>query len=388
MADPVETEKTENKNLFAYTHGSYWEGSQYPYWVQCVLAATLGIVGLDHLFFHSPVTAAQKMFANVFGLGIWYFYDLIQLLGDKEYVQKYGLSRPVIGPTGLAYQSFQTIVEDAKKNQANLPPQKSLNSLFLFVAYALFVFVPFGLSNFLSGDTAGGFVKLLLTVSLFFGVVLLWNVFDFFMMLYKPTSLFEKGTNNIPPFSWIFGEYGDAWNIMKPSVVAEKMKENSEPKGSIVTRLFKPLLDFFGLSAILNLVGQAKCAAEPVIAQAQQTIAAASTAVEGGMELASAVPKVATKVGESMSAFTDPAKLKAAASLATATTSAMTGGGIATAISDLDTWVLISIGVLVVGGFTLSAIRTVQKKTTQKNDNPVEPQSFTRDDPPPQPRSL
>lgn len=376
MADPAAT-TIENKNPFAYTHGSYWEGSQYPFWVHCILAVTVGLVGLDHLFFHSPLTAFQKLLANIFGLGIWYFYDLIQLFGDKDYVQKYGLSRPITGSTGLAYQSFQEIVTEDKKNQANLPPVKSLSSTFLFVAYSLLIFVPFGVANFLSGDTTGGFIKLLLTFSIFFIVVLLWNVYDAVTLLYTPSTIFEKGTNFIPPFTSMFRDYGHAWNIMKPSVVAEQMKEASEPQGSIFTRIIRPIAEFFGLNVIMDMFGKAKCAVEPVIDQAQQAVAVAKTAAEGGMELASTVPKIATKVGEDMQAFTDPAKLKAAA---------MAGGGVAAAsITDLDTWVLISLGVLVVGGFTLSAVRTLQKKSSKENERPLEPQSFAGNDAPPQP---
>lgn len=398
MAEANAAKKSENP--FAYTHGSYWEGSQMPFWIYTILAVfpLTGLLGLDHLVLHSPQTALAKFFMNILGLGIWYWYDVLQVVGDKEYVHKYGLSRPILGSTGLGYQTFREVVEEQKRDQPDLPPVKSTNTLVLFCLYMLTVLAPFGIANFVSGDTAGGFVKFFLTFSLFFFVVLIWNLFDGLSLLYNPTTLFEKGTNNIPPFTWLFEDYGKAWNIMKPSAVEAAKKVESEPKGSFFTRLIQPLLDFLGVSQLLGLVGAAKCAAEPVVNQAIQAAGIAKTAINSGAALAGTVPAVATQVGNQLQAFTDPSKLKNAAAGAAAVpvpvpvppiaaaVPTMTGGGLASGA--LDSWVIIALGLLIGGGFALSAVRWLRNKHLEKNDKPVEPKSLSGDDTPPQPTSV
>jgi hypothetical protein len=125
------------------------------------------------------------------------------------------------------------------------------------------------------------------------------------------------------------------------------------------------------------MLGAAKCAAEPVIDQAQKTVNAATTAATGVAQLAGTVPAVATKVAGKLEAFTDPEKLKAAAGLP------QMGGGMAS--GDLDTWFLLSLGVFLVGAFSLSAVRWLRNMKTQKNDRPPESESIPRDDTPPQP---
>jgi hypothetical protein len=388
MADTAPQNSKETKNPFSYTHGSYWEGSHFPFWIYALISVfpLTGFLGLDHLFIRSPQTALMKLLTNIFGLGIWYWYDVLQVVGDKDYVQKYGLSRPIVGSTGLAYQYFRDVVDEEKKDQPDLKPLESYSSLLLFVAYMATLFLPFGIANFISGDTTGGILKFLLTFSILFFIVLVWNLFDAITFLYKPTLLLEKGTNSIPPFSWLFGDYGQAWNIMKPSVVAEQKKAESQATGSVFTRLIQPILDFFGVSQLLGIVGAAKCAAEPVINQALQAASAAQTAAEGTMAIAGTIPQVATQVGNQLQAFTDPSKLKEAAGKAgAAAVPVMAGGGLDGA---LDSWILIAISILVAGGFAVAAVRSFRKQSLQKNDNPVEPQSFGRDDSPPQPGAL
>ena len=90
------------------THGQYWGGHVLPYWVFLVVTALpmTGFFGLDHLLFKSPSTALFKCITNIFTLGLWYFYDIIQAFSDKHYVKHFGLSVPFSGPKGLAFNSF------------------------------------------------------------------------------------------------------------------------------------------------------------------------------------------------------------------------------------------------------------------------------------------
>lgn len=380
MADKAA--ETTSKNPFSYTSGEYWEGSAFPFWVFMALTILpTGFFGIDHLFLHSPQTALQKGLTNIFTLGFWYFYDVIQAFADRGYVNKYGLSRPFLGPTGLGHKYFTGVVPAEKQDEPDLPGVTGgkFTSLFLMLYLAL-IFVPFGIPNFLVGDTSGGVIKFIFTIflfGLFVPFVFLGSLYELFTAISDPKSLYEKGITLPIPFSWFVGSDHTAPNLMKPSALAAA----SKPQGSIFTRLLQPALDFLGLSSITQMVGAAKCAAEPVIDQAQKTVDAATTAATGVAQLAGTVPAVATKVAGKLEAFTDPEKLKAAAGLP------QVGGGLMTP-GDLDTWFLLSIGVFLFGAFSLSAVRWFRNIKTQKNDGPPESKPNDRDDTPPQPTDL
>jgi hypothetical protein len=391
MADQA-SENSKNKGIFSYTSGDYWEGSGFPYWVLMILTALpTGFFGLDHLFFHSPMTAVQKGLTNIFTFGLWYWYDVVQVFTDREYVQKYGLSRPIIGPTGLAHKYFRNVVPPEKQEEPDLPAaEKGQYSNIYLMLYLGLLLIPFGISNFLVGNTSGGVIKFIFTI-IFFGllipIVFLSSLVELYGVISDPQRLYEKGVNLSIPFSWFVGSEHIAPSLMKPSAVAAAEAAASKPQGSFFTRLIQPIFDLLGLSTITQMVGAAKCAAEPVIEQGKKTVEAATTAATGVAALAGTVPAVATKVAGKLEAFTDPEKLKAAATGAALASVPQAGGGLLDS-GDLDTWFFMAIGVFVFSAFSLSAVRWLRNIQTQKNDKPPESKPVQRDDTPPQPDAL
>jgi len=380
MADKAS--ENSKKSPFHYTTGDYWEGSVVPYWVYMILTILpTGFFGLDHLLLHSPQTALQKAIINIFTLGFWYFYDIIQVFSDRSYIDSYGLSRPFVGPTGLGYKYLSGVLSPENQESPDLPPAESgqFSSLF-FALYLALIFVPFGVPNFLVGDTSGGVIKFIFTIflfGLFIPFVFLGGLYELFVSINDPEGVFEKGVRLSIPFSWFVGKEQLAPNLMKPSA----LKEASKPQGSIFTRILQPVLDMLGLSSIAQMVGVAKCQVEPVLQEGQKAINAATTASAGVAKLAATVPEVATKVAGKLEAFTDPDKLKAAAGLPP-----MTGGGLLSS-GELDTWFFLSIGVLLSGALLLTGVRWLRNLQTQKkNDQP--PQSIERNDTPPQPSTV
>lgn len=387
-------EKSQIKNKFPYTHGSYWEGSSLPFifYVCLAIFPLTGFFGVDQLLFFSPVTAAQKAFVNIFTLGLWYFYDMMQVLGDRKNVEEYGLSRPLFGPSGLAYQFFNRVTNLFVSSKDDLPQGQGFMSLGFFIAYFMTIFVPFGLSSFLAGDINGGIAKFILTI-LFFTIpfLFLWNLFEVSTLLWNPRDTFEKGVPRIPPFTATMDLRALATNFTKPSV----LEEMGKPTGTIFSRFFSMIFGFFGVPNPLDIVSTAACAVVPPV---QSTLSAASTAASGVAGLAAAAPAIATKVAGKMAAFSDPAKLaalaeapsvgitvnpnaKAAMGNPIGIPGKMVGGAQGGA---LDTWFLIAIAFVTVGGFAIAGLRNMSLQK-ERNDKPPEE---TRDDSPPKPRDV
>jgi hypothetical protein len=181
---------------YYYTQGRFWGGATASSMIYMLLAIfpITGLLGIDHLYLHSPGTFILKAILNVCTLGFWYFYDVIQAMSfESEGIAAKGLSVPWFGPAGIGAGSF-------KVGGAAESPQNSL----MYIAYVLSaMFVPFGLDYVIAGDYVGAGLKY---VSLFmFGIGLLYGIFNVYKIVMKPEEVFCEGTYRYAPFSWVFG---------------------------------------------------------------------------------------------------------------------------------------------------------------------------------------
>ena len=77
--------------MFDYTQSKFWGGPWYSYTTLRIISTLGGFFGLDHLWLRSPLSGFLKFIINILTLGLWYFYDLLQIFGEKESVMKNGL---------------------------------------------------------------------------------------------------------------------------------------------------------------------------------------------------------------------------------------------------------------------------------------------------------
>ena len=370
-----------------YTHGSYWGGAQLPFWVFLLFTAfpLTGFFGIDHLLFRSPSTAFTKGITNIFTLGLWYFYDIIQAFSDKDFIESYGFSKPAVGPAGLALDYFSNITsKEVKKNQngggdkIETEKQSGAFGVLVFIAYIFSLFMPFGISNFVAGDNMGGVVKLLLSLIFIWGIIFwipyffMGSFFELYRALFSTETLFEKGVLRIPPLSLIMAPDGLAPNLMNPKALEAEAKKKADD--TFYNNWIKPILSFIPFADVLDTT---KCA---VVPPAKQTIEAAQQASEGVIGLAKTVPEVASKATGQLTAFTDPEKLKALAIDKT-----MSGGAIGLGKEGAFDWVIVAgLGILVFGGLGASALR--KYFSNEQNDEPSG--KANTNDAPPNPRGI
>jgi TM2 domain-containing membrane protein YozV len=142
-----------------------WLTPDRNYFVFILLSVFCGFFALDHFYLRSFDSAAQKLAYNFFGLGIWYFWDLIQIFTENTKVRNEGLSSPFDWTQGIGRGVFA-----APGQESGTAPQKS---------YILWAFLAifggfFALDKFYLGETNHAIVKL---VSVFSGILTLFGVF-------------------------------------------------------------------------------------------------------------------------------------------------------------------------------------------------------------------
>ena len=186
--------------MFEHTQGKYWGGPWYRYWTLIVISVVGGFIGLDHLWMRSPSTALLKALLLIPTLGLWYFYDLIQIFGDKENVMKYGLTAPLMGALGIGAEIF---VDDH--------PQavKLSKSPFRYLLYLFLTSFPFGFDFFVAGDTNGAMARFLTSILYFLWPIgFIWGCFNIIKAVFLPKSLFDEGTTRMFPFSFFMNPTG------------------------------------------------------------------------------------------------------------------------------------------------------------------------------------
>jgi TM2 domain-containing membrane protein YozV len=278
-----------------------------------LIVATIffGFFGGDHFLLRSPLTGIAKLVVNILGLGLWYFYDLLQILGEKETVMEHGLSAPLVGSLGIGAGMFVD-------SQPGATPSRSP---WRYLLYLALVWLPFGLDSLVAGDANGAMVKFA-TNMLFF---ITWPVILVSMgtAIYRaygdPGGLFKEGVDRSFPFSWFMDKKGHS--VLGPSDVPVASKE-----GSFVSSLL-------GVAApiIQSAVGVVFPSVAPAVEAAAKTVKVSAntargiveaarepaiTTVKTGSALLQQVPlavaevgKVATNVTGQLQKFTDPAEL-------------------------------------------------------------------------------
>ena len=185
------------------TQGSYWKGAQISYFVYILLTIFGGLFGLDHLALRSPLTAILKFLSIIPLLGFWYFYDIAQALGEREYVEKFGIGVPFYGPTGIGAGMFS-----GTKGIPEAP--KDIPGPWRYFAYVLTtcVFLVFPINKFVLGNYIGGILHIIMYIlfPLTF-IAIAWSFYDVFHVIFGTRGLFENGVPHMVPASMLLGPY-------------------------------------------------------------------------------------------------------------------------------------------------------------------------------------
>jgi len=183
------------------TQGSFWKGAQIPYYIFIILTIFGGLFGLDHLALRSPLTAILKFLSIIPLLGFWYFYDIAQALGERDYVEKYGIAVPFYGPTGIGAGIFS-----GNSEIPNAP--KEIPGPWRYMAYLITtcIFVVFPISKFILGDYLGGILHVCMYIlfPLTF-IAIAWSFYDIYNVLFKTKDIFENGIPHMTPASTLLG---------------------------------------------------------------------------------------------------------------------------------------------------------------------------------------
>jgi len=373
---------------FYYTKAPYWEGKKGIYlWVLQLLACfpLTGFFGLDHLFLRSPLTALAKAFFNIFGLGIWYIYDMIQVTVNRDDVESYGLNVPIFGPMGIGSGMF------VKTGEA---PSEDFVSPWIFMVYAILTLFPFGLDFFVAGDLWGGLVRLCTIMIPPLGFI--WGCYNMYRAWGIPFDVMERGTYRPIPFTWwpfSMDEYKSVKGILGPGKVGDP-EPACRPTGvigyavgvagDIVKGLAEGAVTPVAKAAALTAAAPGyalRAAGDGIGAAVKTTAAALATPIGAAVKTAATVSSVGSALGSA-----GDAAVKAAATVPSAPERVafppmpirQQGGSVGSPISDAA--LLFTLGLLVFGGGVLTLLRSRNAKyePTKKNDAPPNPTAVRR----------
>ncbi len=324
--------------MFDYTQKNFWGGPYYKYWMLIPITILFGLIGGDHFFLRSPTTGVAKLLVNVVGLGIWWLYDIIQILVNKNDVMTAGLSAPIYGPLGVGAGMF-------RDNNPDAPPAKAP---FRYLLYLVLLFLPYGFDSFVAGDTNGAAAKFICNMLWFmWPIAIVWQLISIGKAFFTPKAVFEEGVDRLFPFTFFMNAKGPS--VLGPVDVPLRT-DSCDPGGSsgIIGTLLSPITMLFNtitsiiptmLSAVLNIVapgvlpaikavtsvvtagaktaevavkttGSAIEATGSVIEAARNPAVALAAMGSSGVSAISEAGSLGGQVGSELGQFTDPNKLK------------------------------------------------------------------------------
>jgi hypothetical protein len=283
------------------TRGKYWGGAQIPFWLLMILTILpiTGILGLDHLVMRSPWTAILKALSFIPLLGFWYFFDIAQVTGEREFTEKFGFALPFLGPAGIGEGMFTS--------PGVTPANPDKPTPWLYAAYfiATLMFFAFPVNKLIIGDYWGALFQglwfFMFPLTIF---ALAWGLYDVYRALFDVRGVFEKGSARVFPWSWIMNpHYNRAalgplppladedlgiWRLIKKYFfTTREMTDASLSLASMKSRAEKSVADF--VPAIVGSVRDSTASIAPAVSAA---------VAKGSMELSQQVPEFTAKAGD------------------------------------------------------------------------------------------
>jgi len=173
-----------------------WGGADRNWYVFVVLSVLFGLVGGDHFYLRSFKTGFQKAFLNLLTFGAWYWWDLSQIVWQRDTVLREGLSSPLDWIRNIGRGVFTTPTS---------PPLVSDKSYVVFALLAVF-FGLLGADKFYMGSPIQGLAKLILCFNLFtFLIGWAWVAWDAFHATFMTEDLLKNGIQAPVGLNTVFG---------------------------------------------------------------------------------------------------------------------------------------------------------------------------------------
>lgn len=228
---------------------NYWKHPDRNFYVFIILSVAFGFLGLDHFYLRSFGTGIQKFWFNIFSLGFWYFWDLIQIFTEGKRVQEEGLTGPFDWMRGIGRGVFENPMsaaaaagsgEEVKQTGGGNTVYAAKRDIFIYSMLTL-MFGIFGLDKFYIGEPIQGLAKMLTCFNIFiFLFGWLWVVWDIVKVFLFTDSLMKDGISAPPPFSFMFSEPISAQDLFIPKAMSSEELEKSSLIGDITNNLKMP----------------------------------------------------------------------------------------------------------------------------------------------------
>jgi TM2 domain-containing membrane protein YozV len=170
-----------------------WKRPDRDYFTFVILSIFLGFFGVDHIYLRSFPTAIAKTVVNLFTLGLWYVWDLLQIFSDGDRIKKEGLNSPFDWVKGVGRGVF-------KQPGDSYMAQKD------YVLYTILTFFGcLGADKFYLGYYGQGIVKLISCFNIFlflFGWA--WVVYDWYHAVFTMRTVMTEGISPPLPYSFLF----------------------------------------------------------------------------------------------------------------------------------------------------------------------------------------
>lgn len=356
------------------TQGSYWGGAQIPYWLFMILVILpFTGFGIDHLVLRSPITAILKLLSIIPLFGFWYFYDIAQVTGERELIEKYGLAVPFYGPVGIGAGMFSGT--EGVKNSPKETPQPWL---FIFYSLTSLLFVAFPVNKFLIGDYTYGFIQLFSLILIFPAIII--GFYDIYNLLFNTKGLLEDGPARFPVIpAFIIGKNFDE-TVLGPKKngveksqsfgLAGKIAEIVAVEGTkrAVDSVIEPVK---AAGSVVEGAAAVATSAEEAALATTKSIEDGARATESLFNLVSTLPEALNKV------VTDLPDKLAKQTLEKAGLPIQSGGAMhsSSSISTTTIALLLSVGVMAFSGYVFYMYKNTYRKPEKSDDPPRNPRA-------------